>query len=66
MLLLDVFEVRKELFRSLRRPLVGAQLCHELELPRHAGGSLAGMAANHLQIGFFLQYVLSRRTQTPF
>ena len=60
---LDLLEVRKELFRSLRGPLIGAQLCHELELPHHAGGTLADMAADHLQIVFFLRHVLSRRIQ---
>ncbi len=62
-LLLDVLEVRKEPFRILRGPTIGAQLCHELELPCHVGGTLADMAADHLQIGFFLQHVLFRRIQ---
>ena len=61
LVLLDVLEARKELFCGLREPPVGVQLCHELELPRHVGGTLADMAANHLQIGFFLRHVLSRR-----
>ena len=57
---LEVLEACKELFRSLRGPPVGAQSCHGLGLPRHAGGTLADMAADHLQIGFFLRHVLSR------
>ncbi len=57
---LDVLEVCKELFRSPRRPPIGAQLCHELGLPRHIGGTLADMAAYHLQIGLFLRHVLFR------
>ena len=57
---LVLLEARKELFRNLRGPPVGAQLRYELELPRHVGGALADMAADHLQIGFFFRHVLSR------
>ncbi len=60
MLPLDVREARKELFRSFRGPPIGAQLRHELELLRDVGGTLADMAADHLQIGLFLRHVLSR------
>ena len=60
MLPLDVREARKELFRSFRGPPIGAQLRHELELLRDVGGTLADMAADHLQIGLFLRHVLFR------
>ena len=60
MLPLGVLEARKELFRNLRGPPIGAQLRHELKLPRHVGGALADMAADHLHLGFFLRHVLSR------
>ena len=57
---LDVLEARKELFRSLRGSPIGAQFRHDLELLRHVDGTLADMAADHLQIGFFLRHVLFR------
>jgi len=57
---LDVFEAREELFRDFRGPPIGAQFGHGLDLPRHAGGTLANMAADHLQIGFFLRHILFR------
>ena len=57
---LKILEIHEELFRSLCRPPAGAQLCHELGLPRHVGGTLADMAADHLQIGFFFRHVLFR------
>ena len=60
---LDVPENRKELFRNLRGPPISAQLRHELGLPRHAGGTLADMAADHLQLGFLPSHTLSRRIQ---
>lgn len=60
MLPLYVFEACKELFRNLRGPSIGTQLRQELALPRHVGGALADMAADHLQIGFFLRHVLFR------
>ncbi len=50
---LDVLDTRKELFRNLRGVPIGAQLRHELDLPCHASGTLADMAADHLQIGLF-------------
>ena len=59
---LNVLEAREELFRNLRKSSIGAQLRHELELPRHAGGTLADMAADHLQIRLFLRHVVSCRT----
>lgn len=49
---LDVLEACEELFRGVRRLSMGAQLRQELGLPRHAGGTLADMAADHLQLGF--------------
>ena len=63
MLPLDVLENCKELFRNLREPPIGAQLRHELGLPRHVGGTLADMAADHLQFGFLSSHALSRRIQ---
>ncbi len=51
---LDLLEVREKPFHGLRWPPIGAQLRHELELPRHTGGALADMAAHHLQLGFTL------------
>ena len=55
---LDVLEACKKLFRGLRGPPIDAQLRHELELPRHAGGALADMAAGHLQLSFFPSHAL--------
>lgn len=36
---LDLLKAYKELFRSLREPPIGAQLRHELGLPRHLTSS---------------------------
>lgn len=58
---LALVEACEKLFRDLRAPPIGTQLRHELELPRHASAALADMAADHLQLGFFLRRVLSRR-----
>lgn len=59
MLSLDVLEACKKLFRDFRGPPIGAQFRHDLDLPCHAGGTLANMAADHLQIRLFPPHVLS-------
>ena len=51
---LALLEAYEELFRDLRRVPIGAQFRHELDLPRHAGGTSEDMAADHLQIGLLL------------
>ena len=61
MLSLALLEGREELFRDLCGLPIGAQFRHAPELLCHPGGTLADMATDHLQIGFFFRHVLFRR-----